>query len=361
MSESLSRAFKLPSHYDPSPRRLPSQCREVQGPASWHLPDVPAWTEVLAGHLRLRELKLDYWRDQWGLEGHSFTSLGLWADWWRRHITYTHTHTRDMGLLHMWHGHVTHMWHGPVIHTWHGHVTHMTWAYYLHTHVTRACYTHVTWACYTRDMGMLHTCHGPVTYTHVTHACYTRDTGLIHTWRGPVTYTRYTGLLHTHTHVTLACYLHTHVTWACYTHVTWACYTCNIGMLHTCHGPVTYTHVARVCYTRDTGLIHTHMTWACYLHTHTHTHTPGGMRRNHGQQDLGCHLVPVFVHGCKACSETNGFTPEERVGRTEQWPHWGVALFYCQECAGPHIIWRNLPAPFWKVGVSSILILKITF
>lgn len=60
MSESLFRDFKLPSHYDPSPRRLPSQCREVQGPASWHLPDAPAWPEVLIGHLRLWELKLDY-------------------------------------------------------------------------------------------------------------------------------------------------------------------------------------------------------------------------------------------------------------------------------------------------------------
>lgn len=60
MSESLFRAFKLPSHYDPSPRHLPSQCREVQGPASWHLPDVPVWPEVLAGHLRLWGLKLDY-------------------------------------------------------------------------------------------------------------------------------------------------------------------------------------------------------------------------------------------------------------------------------------------------------------
>ena len=94
MSESLFRAFKLPSHYDPSPRRLPSQCREVQGPASWHLPDMPAWSEVLARHLRLWGLKLDYWRDQWGLEGHSFMSSGLWADWWLWHYAHTHTHTR---------------------------------------------------------------------------------------------------------------------------------------------------------------------------------------------------------------------------------------------------------------------------
>ena len=297
MSESLSRAFKLPSHYDPSPRRLPSQCREVQGPASWQLPDVPAWPEVLAGHLRLWELKLDYWRDQWGLEGHSFMSLGLWADWWRRHITYTHTHTHVTRACytHTWHGHVTHTWHGPI----------------------------------TCDTGMLHTCDMGLLLTHTGDMgmSHTHDMSMLHVWHG---------------HVAHICHGPvTHVTWACYTHMPWACY------LHTCD----------TCMLHDTGLLHIHDMGLLL----THTHTPGGMRRNHGQQDLGCHSVPVFVHGCKACLKTNGFTPEERVGRTEQWPHWGVALFCRQERAGPHIIWRNLPAPFWKVGVSSILILKITF